>query len=144
MQMRHREIGVAPAGCRDRLAAGDAIVLSNEDGCEPRTRARDAPAVIDREEEASADLAGERHDAAFGCEHDGADLHSDVDAAVAAAVGRIGRVVAAHDGTGHGPAPRDRGIGTRRDDDQHDDGKQRTKQRASHRRNGSGLPTAGS
>jgi len=142
MQMRHREIGVTPASGRDRLAAGDAIVPSDEGGCEPRTGARDAAAVVDREEEASADLPGERHDAIVRCEHDGTHRRRDVDAAVATSIGRIGRVVAAEDRTGHGPTPRDRGIGTRRDDDQHDQSKQGRKQRASHRRNGSGLLTA--
>lgn len=70
--------------------------------------------MIDREEQAAADLAGERHDAVVRRHDHRADRRGDVDAAVTGAVRIIGRVEAAYDRAGGRPRPGNRRASTDR------------------------------
>jgi len=105
--MRDRQVGVSPSGGRDPLPAHDVVVLVDEHAGEPRARARDAAAVIDRKEEPAAHLAGEGHDPIVGRDDNRADLGGDVYPAVAGPVGIVGWIEPADDGAGDGPLPRD-------------------------------------
>ena len=128
MNVRDRQVGMTPTRGGDGLSANHAIALADEDRGEPRARARYAAAVIDREEQPTADLARERDDAGIGSQHHGADRSGDVDASVTAAVRRVRRVVAAHDRAGHWPRPRNgggRGVAERQDERHRGDGTER-------------------
>jgi hypothetical protein len=70
--------------------------------------------MIDREEQAAADIPRERHDAVVGRHDHRANRCGDVDAAVTGAVRIIGRVEAAHDRTGDRPRPGNRRASTDR------------------------------
>ena len=70
--------------------------------------------MIDREEQASPHLAGERHDAGVRGDDQRADGRRDVDATVPRAVGVVGWIEPTDDRTGDGPHPQGRGVGGRR------------------------------
>jgi hypothetical protein len=73
--------------------------------------------VVDRQEEAAADLARERDDAGVGSDDDRDEVDRDVDAAVTGPVGIVGRIEPADDRPDDGPRPGHRRVrsGRRRD-----------------------------
>jgi len=137
MQVRHRKLRMSPTGGRDRLPANHVVVLADEHARKPGTRARDAAAVIDREEQASPHLAGERHDAGVRGNDQRADGRRDVDATVTRAVGVVGRIEPTDDRTGDRPHPRSRGVGGRRGP-RHREEDSQDRADASHSGDGSG------
>ncbi len=106
------------------------VVLAHPQRRHPRVRAHEPAAVVDRHEELTAHLPRERDGAGLGREDRRADRRRDVDAAMAGAVGIVGRVEPADHRTGDGPHPGPRCDGRRRvqrcDGGQHDGGEQRS------------------
>ena len=110
--------------------SSDHVVLVHLQRRHPRVRAHEPTSVVDRDEELAADHTRERDGAGLGREDRRADRRRDVDAAMAGAVGIVGRIEPADHRTGDGPHPGPRCDGRRRMQrgcgGQHDDGEERS------------------